>query len=277
MLQYDDVLEQQEQNSARRKESVGSDVVSSEKTFTRNAPTSINKTKDIVDKPERLNRTPSASNRPRKEPLIPKPIRTHTNSTSSMGTSPRIPRETHTRLPVESGKVSVDTYQPLPNSRLKVDTGQMRNRKLQEVDGPSVNINASLKETVAKVNRGVNTLPRRGEPIPNAVVTDLTQVQSQYASETQGYRPSDGQGQGHRQSQSKYLSNSAQFSNKGGKNSLNKEKSGGSQYDGSGAVERGRSASSSSSHDDNSLTEPRSWSVTNEERLDREVSNRGKG
>ena len=157
---------------------------------------------------------------------------------------------------MESGKYNVDSYQSLPNSKLKVDTGQMRGRKLHEVDGPSVNINASLKETVAKVNRGVNTLPpRRGEPIPNAVVTDLTQVQNQYVSERQG------------QIQNKYPSNSAQLpSNRGSKTSVTKEKSE------SGVVERGPSASSSSSHDDNSLVEPRSWSVTNEERLDREVS-----
>ena len=245
LLQYDEILDQQQdQASARRKDSV-----ESEKTFTRSAP--INKS----DRSDKLNRTPSATNRPRKEPLVPKPIRTHTNSTSSIGTSPRVPRET-TRVPVESGRVNVDSYQSLPNSKLKVDTGQSRGRKLHEVDGPSVNINASLKDTVAKVNRGINTLPpRRGEPIPSAVVTDLTQVQNQYVTERQG--------------QNKYPSNSAQLpSNRSSKTSVTKETSG----RGGGVVERGPSASSSSSHDDNSAVEPRSWSVTNEEKLDREVS-----
>lgn len=249
------MLECQEQNSAGGTESVRSESKASDKTITKSASLTSNKPKEIVDKPDRPNRIPSASGKSRKEPLIPKPIRTHTNSTSSLGTSPRIPKETPTKPPVESGKVIVDTYHSLPNNKLKVDTGQ-RNKKLQEIEGPSLNINANLKDTVSKVNKGMSIAQKRGEPIPNAVVTDLTQVQNQYS-------------EGYRQGQNKYAGNSRLGSNT---NSVNKEKSAGTQNNNSAVVERRKSASSSSSHDDYSLTEPRSWSVTNEERSEREVS-----
>ena len=266
IFQYDVMLERQEQQaSARRQVDIKTEVKSSDKldfTVTKSAPAVLNKPKEPVDRPDR---TPSSSGKPKKEPLVPKPIRTHTNSTASIGTSPRMPKEVPARVPSEPGKV-VDSYYSLPNSKLKVDTNQ-RNRKFQEVEGPSVNINGSLKDTVARVNKSVNTTPRKvGEPIPNAVVTDLTQVQNQYISEGQR------QGQNRYPSNNPNVNNSAIPFNKGSTNLLHKEKTSGIQYSNSGSVERGKSASSSSSHDDNSLVEPRSWSVTNEQKSDREVS-----
>ena len=239
------------QTSSRRSSNVKSE--SSDKT--KSAPASY-KPKDSPD-----DRTTSASSKQKKESLIPKTIRTHTNSSGSIGAvPPRMPRERDrdvpAKVPSESGKV--ESHYSLPNSKLRIDTNQ-KTRKLQEVEGPNVNINAA-----SKVNKNINTTPRRGEPIPNAVVTDLTQVHNQFNSEgqTQIYRGFEG----HRQGQIKYPSNSQNVNNNAQSSSAVPF---GVQND--PGLERGKSASSSSSHDD-SLAEPRSWSCTNDHRSDKEVS-----
>ena len=251
------MLERQEQTSARRSSNVKSEVKSNDKTITKSAPASY-KSK------EPLERVTSATSRHKKESLVPKTIRTHTNSTGSIGAvPPRIPRERDvpSRVPIDSGRT--ESYYSLPNSKLRVETGQ-KTRKLQDTDGPSVNINAA-----SKVSKGINTTPRRGEPIPvaNAVMTDLTQVNNQFDTEAQ---PQTYRGfEGHRQGQIKYPSNNP------GASSVHSSSSvpfGANNNNNDGSLERGRSASSSSSHDDNSLGEPRSWSCTNDQRSDREVS-----